>query len=82
MPEPCEIPCLCSRQKRFLWARKEVDLAPYPVVGLVLQVGDGEKFSRALAFESLDPFLRVSKQSPRFTAKDRDGGTSIVLKIL
>ena len=31
-----------SCQKRFLWAHKEVDLVPHPVVGLVLQVGYAE----------------------------------------
>ena len=53
---------------------KEVDLAPYPVVGLVLKVGDTEKFPHALGFESLDPFFffffsRVSKQGAYFTAR-------------
>ena len=33
------------------------DLAPHPVVGLVLQVGDAKKFPQALGFESLDPFF-------------------------
>ena len=42
---------LASFQKRFLWTHKEVDLAPHPGVGLVLQVGDTEKFPRALGFE-------------------------------
>ena len=44
-------------EKRFLWTHKEVDLAPHPVVGLVLQVGDTEKFPHALGFESVDPFF-------------------------
>ena len=35
-----------------------MDLAPHPVVGLVLHVGDAEKFPQALGFESLDPFLQ------------------------
>ena len=47
-----------SCQKRFLWANKEVDLAPRPVVGLVLQVGDTEKFPQALRLKSLDPFAQ------------------------
>ena len=38
------------------WTHKEVDLAPHPVTGLVFQVGDAEKFTLALAFESLDLF--------------------------
>ena len=70
MPEPCEFPAPNSRQQRFLWTHKEVDLAPHPVVGLVLRVGDAKKFPQALGFKGLDPFLRVSKQGPHFT----DGG--------
>ena len=72
MPEPCKFSSLDSCQKRFLWAHKEVDLAPHPVVGLVLQVGDTEKFPQVLCFESLDPFFRVSKQGPFFTTVEED----------
>ena len=72
--EPCEFPSLHICHKRFLWTHKEVDLAPYPVIGLVLQVGDVEKFPHALGFKSLDPFFfRVSKQGPCFTALEEDG---------
>ena len=74
MPEPRKFPSLDSCQKRFLWTHKEVDLAPRPVVGLVLQAGDTEKFPQALGFESLDPIFRVSKQGPCFTAVEKDGG--------
>ena len=74
MPEPREFPSLDSLQKRFLWTHKGVDLAPRPVVDLVLQVGDAEKFPQALGFESLCPFFRVSKESPCFTAIEEDGG--------
>ena len=45
MSEPCKFPSLDSCQKRFLWTHKEVDLAPHPVVGLVLQIGDTEKIA-------------------------------------
>ena len=72
--KPCKFPSLDSFQKRFLWTHKGVDLAPHPVIGLVLQVGHAEKFPQALCFEGLDPFLRVSKQGPRFTAIAGDGG--------
>ena len=69
MPEPCKFPSLDSCQKRFLWTNMEVDLARHPVVGLVLQVGDADKFPLALAFESLDPFFfRICMQGPYFTA--------------
>ena len=44
MPEPCEFPSLYSCLKRFLLTHKEDDLAPHPVVDLVLQVGDAEMF--------------------------------------
>ena len=44
MPEPCDFLSLDSYQKRFLWALNEVNLAPHPVVGLVLKEGDTEKF--------------------------------------
>ena len=75
MPEPCKFPSLDSCQKRFLWTHKGVDLAPHPVVGLVLQVGDAERFPQALGFEGLDPFLTVSKKyGPCFIAEEKDGG--------
>ena len=69
--EPFDFPFLDSCQKRFLWTHKEVDLAPHPVIGLVLQVGDREKFPQTLGFEGLDPFLRVGKQGPCFKPKSR-----------
>ena len=52
MPESGEFPSLDSCKKRFLWTLKKVDLAPHPVVSLVLQAGDGEKFPLALCFGS------------------------------
>ena len=69
-----------SSQKRFLWTHKEVDLASHPVVGLVLQVGDTEKFPLALCFESLDPFS-ASKQGPCFTAVEEDGGDNKLVEL-
>ena len=53
MREPCKCSSLDSCQKRFMWTHKKVDLAPHPVVGLELQVGDMENFPQALGFESL-----------------------------
>ena len=73
IPEPCKFPSLDSFQRRFPWTHKEVDLAPHQVVGFVLQVGDTKKFPHALGFESLDPFFRVSRQGPCFTAVEEDG---------
>ena len=71
--EPCKFPSLDSCQKSFLLTHEEVDLAPHPVVGLVLQGGDTEKFPHALVFESLTP-LSVSKQGPYFTAVEEYWG--------
>ena len=71
-----------SWQKRFLWIHKEVDLAPHPVVGLVLHVGDTEKFPHALGFESLDPFFyRISNQGPCSTAVEEDGGDKRLVEL-
>ena len=63
----CRFSSLDSCLKMFLWTYKEVDLAPHPLVGLVLQI-DAEKIPQALSFVSLDHFLRVSKQGPCLTA--------------
>ena len=73
MPEPCKFLSIASCHKRSLWAQKELDLAPHPVVGLVLQVGGAVKFSQAIGLETFDPFLRVSEQSPCLTATEEDG---------
>ena len=73
-PEPCKLPSVDSCQKRFLWTHKDVDLAPHTVVGLVLPVGDAEKFPQALGIESLHPFFRISKQDLCYTAIEGDGG--------
>ena len=72
MPEPCTFLFLDSCLKRLLWARKEVDLGPHPVIGLIFQVGDVERCPQALGLESLDPFFRVSKQGPCLTAVEVD----------
>ena len=79
MPEPCRFPSLDSCKKRFLWTHEEVDLAPHPVVGLVLQVRDTEKFPQTLGFENLAPFFFFSfffsqLAGPCFTVTDEDGG--------
>ena len=55
IPEPCKFPSHHGCQKRFLWTYKEVDLAPHAVIGLVLQVGDMEKFPSCIcAYSALD----------------------------
>ena len=74
MPEPCTFPSFYSCQRRLLWTHKGVDLALHPVIGLVLHIGDAEKFLQALCFETWILFLTVSKQGPCFTAVEEDGG--------
>ena len=61
-PEPCKFPALDSCLKKLLWTRYGVDLAPHPVVGLVLQAEDAEKFPQALGFEILDPFVTITSR--------------------
>ena len=82
MLKPCKILSLDNCLKRFLWTHKKVNLASHPVIGLVLQVGDGEKFPHALSFESLDPFFRVSKQGTCFTAIEDNGGDKRLVEVL
>ena len=60
MPEPYKFPSLDSCQKRFLQTHEEVNLAPHPVVGLVLQVGDTEMLLQALGLESQDSLIPAS----------------------
>ena len=73
IPEPFKFPSLDSCQKRFLQTPKEVDLAPHPVVGLLLQVENTEKFPHALGFENLDFRMMLSrhraKMTPRITQR-------------
>ena len=72
-PNQTSFRLLTIAKKRFLRTNKEVDLAPHPVVGLVLQVGEAEKLPQALGLESLDPFLGAGQQDPCLTAMDEDG---------
>ena len=74
MPQPCEFLSPDRCQKRFLRANKEVDLASHRALCLVPKVGDAEKFPQALDFESLDPFLRVSRYGPCLSAIEEEGG--------
>ena len=71
MPEPCKFLSLDSCKKRFLWTHKEVDLAPHPNAGLVLQVADVEKFPQSLGFESLDPFFHSQPTGSMFHSHRR-----------
>ena len=66
MLEPCKLPSHDSCQKRFLWTHKAVDLAPHPVVGLVLQVGDVEKFRKPGSF-----FIEVQIEGSTLRSKPR-----------
>ena len=82
LPEPCKFLFLDTCQKRILWTHMEVDLAPHPVVGLVLQVGDTEKFPQTLGFKAwILFFFRVSKQGPCFTAIEEDEGDKRLVQL-
>ena len=75
VPAQTTVPSLDSCQQRFLWVHKKDDLAPHPDTGLVLQVGNAEKFTQVpqvLGLKSLDPLLRVSKQDPYLAAIEND----------
>ena len=78
MPELCKFPSLDSCQMRFLWTHNKLDILLHTqsVSSLVPQIGDKEKFSHALGFESLDSFfflVRVSKQGPCLKALEENG---------
>ena len=45
MSKPLKFPSLDICQDRFLWTHKEVNLALHPADGLMLQLGDTEKFN-------------------------------------
>ena len=82
MPKPSKFPSLDSHQKRFQRTNKEVDLAPHPVVGLVRQAGEAEKFPHALGFESLDHFLCFQSQTgPCLTAVEEDGSNKRLVEL-
>ena len=81
MPKPCKFPSLDSCSKRFLWTYKEDDLALCPVVDLVLQVGDAEKFPHALDFKRLDLVYLVSQQGPCLTAIEEDGDNKRLVEL-
>ena len=85
MPDPCKLLSLNSCSKRFLWTHKEVDLALHPVIGLVLQVRNVEKFPHAYGPKSLDPFfflfLFSSKQGPCFETIEEVGGDKRLVQL-
>ena len=83
MREPCKFPSPDSCQKRFQYTHKEVDLAPHPVVDLVSQAGDAEKFLKHLVSKAwiIFFFFRISKQGPCFTAIDEDGGDKRLVQL-
>ena len=50
---------------------QRIDLAPHPVVGLVLQMGDAEKFPQALGFKHLNPSIFQSESRARVSQPRR-----------
>ena len=62
--EPFEFPSPTDTVARrgYQWAHKDTVLAPHPVVGRMLLVGDAERFPKALGLEISVPYLRMIKQ--------------------
>ena len=69
MPKPWKFPSFDSGQKSFLWTHKEVYHARIQSLVLFPKTG---RVTSGTWFRSLDPFFRVSKQGPSFTAKEED----------
>ena len=79
MPEPSKFPSLGSCENRFLWTSKDVDPAPHPVVGLVLQGGDTEKsFLMHLISKA---WILFSESASSFTAIQEDGGDKRLVEL-
>ena len=66
MPKLCKFPSLDICQKSFLWTYNEVALALHPVIGLVFQIENAEKFLQAVASKSLDPFFQSQQAGSMF----------------
>ena len=56
-----------------MWTHKEVDSAPHPVICLVLQIGDAEKFLQALGLKSLN-LLLSQQEGPCLIATEQGVG--------
>ena len=77
--------CLLTVAKRgSCGPTKKVLLVMYSVVDLALQVGDAEKSPKALGFNNLVHFLRVSKQGPCLTVigEDEDDKRLVRLEVV
>ena len=74
MPKPCKFPSLDSCQEKFLWTYKEADLAPHPVVGRVLQVGDKRKVSSGAWFRKPGYFFSEVAGMVHVSQPEENGG--------
>ena len=66
MSEPYKFPSLDSCLKKFLWTHKKGDLASHPITGLVLQVGDAEKFFSGIRFRKPGSFFQSHQAGSMF----------------
>ena len=64
-----------------MWAHRDVDLAPHPVVGLVLQAGDANKFPWAFGFRRSGSFSQIRKQGPCFTDIEENRGDKRLVQL-
>ena len=68
MPEPCKF--VSQLPEEVPVGQQGSSTTPHPVVGLVLQVGDAEKFPQAFGFESLIPFFSESASRTELTLRN------------
>ena len=66
MPEPRKFPSLDSCQTKFLWNHKAVDLAPRPVIGLVLQSRRYEEVSSSTWFRKSGSIFQSQQAGSMF----------------
>ena len=72
MPVSCKFASFDNFQKSLLWTHKDADHALRRVLGLMLQIGDTQKFPHALAFKSQDHFSQSQQAGSMFHSR-REG---------
>ena len=74
---PRQLPSPDGCQERFSGTHEALDQALHTVTGLVLSVGDAEKFPQALGLQCLDSSLVVRQKSPCLTSVEQDGDNHV-----
>ena len=81
MPGPCKFPSFDSCQKRFLLTTKNLILLRTQSLALCSKWEIRRSFLMHLVSKSLDPFFRVGKQGPCFTAIEKNGGDKRLVEL-